>query len=91
MTLLNAYVDIIAVGSPNFFRGVYNGSGASSDVVNGSITIQKLFESYFQQKNITYAFTSFDGRSDYGPFISVSVTNEIFFFLGISPYTKSFK
>jgi Zn-dependent M28 family amino/carboxypeptidase len=69
---LNLNFDMI--GSPNFFRGVYNGSGASPNVINGSISIQNLFANYFQSNNITYAFTSFDGRSDYGPFISNGIS-----------------
>eukprot|EP00027_Filamoeba_sp_ATCC50430_P012883 CAMPEP_0168564744 /NCGR_PEP_ID=MMETSP0413-20121227/13420_1 /TAXON_ID=136452 /ORGANISM="Filamoeba nolandi, Strain NC-AS-23-1" /LENGTH=493 /DNA_ID=CAMNT_0008596459 /DNA_START=40 /DNA_END=1521 /DNA_ORIENTATION=- len=57
-------------GSPNFFRGIYNGSGASQDIVKGCIFLQNIFEDWFAQEGLFYDLTPFTGRSDYGPFIT---------------------
>jgi len=65
---LNLNFDMLA--SPNFFTGIYNGSSADPDIRNVSVSIQNLFVSYFDALSLPYAFTPFDGRSDYGPFIS---------------------
>eukprot|EP01113_Clastostelium_recurvatum_P045719 TRINITY_DN789_c0_g1_i2.p2 TRINITY_DN789_c0_g1~~TRINITY_DN789_c0_g1_i2.p2 ORF type:complete len:512 (+),score=153.81 TRINITY_DN789_c0_g1_i2:42-1577(+) len=66
--VLNLNFDM--VGSPNFFRGIYNGTSGPSDIVNGSAAIQYLFEDSFNARNLKWELTSFDGRSDYGPFIN---------------------
>ena len=57
------------LGSPNYFRGVYNGTGADASVVNGSSYLQGLFEAHFQSLSLPTTPTAFNGRSDYGPFI----------------------
>lgn len=59
------------VGSPNAFLGIYNGSEAEIGIRPQSETITHLFINYFNGKGLPYAYTSFDGRSDYGPFIAV--------------------
>jgi len=66
--VLNINIDMI--GSPNYFRGVYNGSSGSDDIRNGSTAVQGLFEGYFVDSEVPYDLTGFDGRSDYGPFIA---------------------
>jgi Zn-dependent M28 family amino/carboxypeptidase len=58
------------LGSPNFFRGVFNGSAGAPSIAIGSGTIQSLWEKYFQDNRIAYSLTEFNGRSDYGPFIA---------------------
>jgi len=59
------------LGSPNFFRGVYNGYAAEDVAIrNASGKIQTLFELYFDTYDITHETTPFTGRSDYGPFIT---------------------
>jgi len=65
--VLNLNFDMI--GSPNFIRGIYNASSGQSNIRAGSQIIQGLFETYFQNNNINYTLTAFNGRSDYGPFI----------------------
>jgi len=65
---LNINIDMI--GSPNYFRGVYNATSASEDIRNGSVAIQGLFEDYFVENQLAFDLTGFDGRSDYGPFIA---------------------
>jgi len=67
----NLNFDMIA--SPNFMRGIYDGAGAPSDILQASIKIQQAFESYFEFEDITYTSTPFTGRSDYGPFIENGV------------------
>jgi Zn-dependent M28 family amino/carboxypeptidase len=60
-------------GSPNFFRGVFNGSAGEPSIAVGSGTIQSLWERYFQDNKIAYSLTEFNGRSDYGPFIGAGI------------------
>lgn len=58
------------LGSPNFFRGIYNGSSGPENVAVGSGLLQGMWETYFNDKGLAYNLTEFDGRSDYGPFIA---------------------
>jgi Zn-dependent M28 family amino/carboxypeptidase len=58
------------IGSPNFIRGVYNGS---SDTHNGSHVVQLLFNKYFASQNLAVIPTPFTGRSDYGPFLEAGI------------------
>jgi hypothetical protein len=46
------------LGSPNFFRGIYNGSGAVENIRKGSQTIQSLFETQFSADNVVYEIVS---------------------------------
>jgi len=69
--VLNLNYDMIA--SPNFFRGVYNGYEAPSDILQASITIAELHISYYSFNHLAWNFTAFTGRSDYGPFIENNV------------------
>jgi Zn-dependent M28 family amino/carboxypeptidase len=64
---LNLNFDMIA--SPNFIRGVYNGSSGKDDIREASIVIQKLFENHFHSVGLPFKLSDFNGRSDYGPFI----------------------
>eukprot|EP01112_Ceratiomyxa_fruticulosa_P022260 TRINITY_DN8092_c0_g2_i7.p1 TRINITY_DN8092_c0_g2~~TRINITY_DN8092_c0_g2_i7.p1 ORF type:complete len:125 (-),score=25.05 TRINITY_DN8092_c0_g2_i7:56-430(-) len=61
------------VGSPNFFRGIYNGSSANEAIRNGSTVIQHLFEKSFDVQGLKWDLTPFTGRSDYGPFIEKGI------------------
>ena len=58
------------LGSPNFFRGIYNGSEAEPNIRNASKAITDLFIDYHKKSGWAYDLTSFTGRSDYGPFIA---------------------
>jgi len=59
------------LGSPNYFRGIYDGASAANATVRpGSAAIQSLFENYFNAQSLSWDLTAFDGRSDYGPFIA---------------------
>jgi len=64
---LNLNFDML--GSPNYFRGVYDGEGAAPDIRTGSVNIENLFTTYFNFANLPWNLTEFTGRSDYGPFI----------------------
>jgi hypothetical protein len=69
---LNLNYDMVA--SPNFIRGIYNGSGAESAVIrNKCIGIQRLFQERFNQKGLAAKLEDFTGRSDYGPFIEEGI------------------
>lgn len=65
------------VGSPNFVRFVYdgNGNGAPGAPAGpaGSGAIEQVFLDYFASQELPTEPTSFDGRSDYGPFIAAGV------------------
>jgi hypothetical protein len=64
---LNINLDM--VGSPNYFLGIYNGSQAAENIRNASEYIQELFEIALVDRELNFELTSFDGRSDYAPFI----------------------
>jgi Zn-dependent M28 family amino/carboxypeptidase len=70
--LLNLNFDM--VGSPNFVRFIYdgNGDGAPNNPVGpaGSAEIEQVFAEYFASRNLETEPTPFNGRSDYGPFIT---------------------
>ncbi|MRK01805.1 M20/M25/M40 family metallo-hydrolase [Aeromicrobium sp. S22] len=63
------------IGSPNFARFVYDGDGSSDGNAGpaGSAEIEKVFTRYFAKRKLASAPTSFDGRSDYGPFIEAGI------------------
>jgi Zn-dependent M28 family amino/carboxypeptidase len=71
------YLNFDMIGSPNYFRGIYDGD--DSDKVGngpgpvGSAPIEKAFERYFASRRLPYEGTDFSGRSDYGPFIAVGI------------------
>jgi len=70
---LNLNFDMI--GSPNFVRFVYDGDGSDTPLAgpNGSANIERVFLDYFADEDLATEPTSFDGRSDYGPFIAVGI------------------
>jgi Zn-dependent M28 family amino/carboxypeptidase len=70
---LNLNFDML--GSPNFVRFVYDGDGSSGGPVGpqGSGAIEQTFLDYFARQGLATEPTSFDGRSDYGPFIAVGI------------------
>jgi Zn-dependent M28 family amino/carboxypeptidase len=68
---LNLNFDMI--GSPNFFYGIYNGSGAAPIIRDKCILIQREFEAAITSLSKPFRLTPFSGRSDYGPFIEVGI------------------
>ena len=66
------------VGSVNYVRFVYDGSGGDASPTSpagppGSAQIEDLFTRYFASQGLETDPTAFDGRSDYGPFIAVGI------------------
>ncbi len=57
------------LASPNYHRGIYNGSSAQESIRVVSTKIQKIFQDYFDSQKLSYTLLEFNGRSDYGPFI----------------------
>jgi len=70
--VLNLNFDML--GSPNFYRAIYNGTQAAPVINAASSKIQLIFETYFDLQNIPHQTTSFDGRSDYGPFLAANIS-----------------
>eukprot|EP01094_Clydonella_sp_ATCC50884_P013235 TRINITY_DN2350_c0_g1_i1.p1 TRINITY_DN2350_c0_g1~~TRINITY_DN2350_c0_g1_i1.p1 ORF type:complete len:532 (-),score=154.54 TRINITY_DN2350_c0_g1_i1:187-1557(-) len=68
---LNLNFDML--GSPNYFRGIYNGSGAEEPIRKESEALTAMFAQYFDDQGLVYNLTEFNGRSDYGPFIENGV------------------
>jgi Zn-dependent M28 family amino/carboxypeptidase len=67
---LNLNYDML--GSPNGRRGVYDGDdseGAGTHPPAGSGAIEKVFLDYYGRRGLRTSPSTFDGRSDYGPFI----------------------
>jgi Zn-dependent M28 family amino/carboxypeptidase len=66
------YLNFDMVGSPNYFRGVYDGSGSLGGTAprpEGSAAIESVFNSFFAARELPYEDTEFSGRSDYQAFI----------------------
>ena len=65
------YLNFDMIGSPNFVRFVYDGSGDIGPTgPPGSAEIEGVFESYFAANGLATEPTAFDGRSDYQAFIN---------------------
>ena len=68
------------VGSPNFVRFVYDGNNSSFPAAPpavqvgppGSGAIEQVFLDYFASQGLASEPTPFNGRSDYGPFITIA-------------------
>ncbi len=71
------YLNFDMVGSPNHVFFIYDGD--NSDNVGagagpeGSYSIEKTFENFYNERGIPFKGTDFSGRSDYGPFIAVGI------------------
>lgn len=68
-----AMVNYDMLGSPNFFRGIYNGSEGAEHIRTASEAISLMYVRHFQDEGLAWDPTSFDGRSDYGPFLEVGI------------------
>jgi Zn-dependent M28 family amino/carboxypeptidase len=70
---IEANLNFDMLASPNFVRFVYDGdnsTGEGEDGPPGSAEIEQVFLDYFDQVGLETEPTPFDGRSDYGPFIT---------------------
>ncbi|PZF99435.1 M28 family metallopeptidase [Micromonospora deserti] len=74
---IKQYLNFDMVGSPNAGYFVYDGD--NSDGVGagpgpaGSAQIEQTIQAYFASIGVPTRGTDFDGRSDYGPFISIGI------------------
>ncbi|MBN6057529.1 M28 family peptidase [Nonomuraea sp. RK-328] len=74
---IKAYLNFDMVGSPNPGYFVYDGD--NSDGVGsgpgpaGSAELEQTLQAYFTSIGVPTRGTDFDGRSDYGPFISAGI------------------
>ena len=68
------YLNFDMIGSPNYVRFVYDGSGDIGPAgPAGSAAIEALFVDFYASRGLASTPTAFDGRSDYGPFIAAAV------------------
>jgi hypothetical protein len=73
-----AMLNFDMIGSPNFVRFVYDGNTNETPPPEGgappgSDEIEQLFLDYFDGQGLATEPTAFDGRSDYGPFITAGI------------------
>ena len=65
------YLNFDMIGSPNYVRFVYDGSGDIGPAgPAGSAAIEDFFNGFYAARGLASEPTAFDGRSDYGPFIA---------------------
>ena len=67
---IKAYLNYDMIGSPNFGNFIYDGDGSSFGLMGppGSATIEALFETYFNLREIPFEGTEISFRSDYAQF-----------------------
>ncbi|KAL7274658.1 Leucyl aminopeptidase yscIV, partial [Rhizina undulata] len=72
---ITLYLNFDMIASPNYVYFIYDGDGDTFNVTGpaGSAEIEHLFEDYFRAEGLQTKPTEFDGRSDYGPFLSVGI------------------
>ncbi|KAB8260402.1 putative leucine aminopeptidase 2 [Aspergillus pseudonomiae] len=68
---IRLYLNFDMIASPNYALMIYDGDGSAFNQTGpaGSAQIEKLFEDYFDSKDLAHIPTQFDGRSDYEAFI----------------------
>lgn len=72
------YLNFDMIGSPNPIHAVYDGNDSSDTaepgtIPKGSAQIEKVFKRFYTQRGEKFEDSTFDGRSDYGPFIAVGI------------------
>eukprot|EP01095_Lingulamoeba_sp_RSL-Kostka_P012007 TRINITY_DN4691_c0_g1_i1.p1 TRINITY_DN4691_c0_g1~~TRINITY_DN4691_c0_g1_i1.p1 ORF type:complete len:505 (-),score=182.07 TRINITY_DN4691_c0_g1_i1:95-1609(-) len=70
---IGANLNFDMLASPNYFSGIYYGNDAKDPIKYACTAIQLLFEEYYINSGLPFDYTTFDGRSDYGPFIEVDI------------------
>ena len=72
---IGLYLNFDMIGSPNYGRFVYDGSGDAFGIKGptGSANIETTFEDYFASQELASEPTAFDGRSDYDAFITAGI------------------
>ena len=66
---IRAYVNLDMVASPNYVRWIYDEVGSPQ----GSEDIAALFESYFDDQDLTSRALALGGASDHGPFLRAGI------------------
>jgi Zn-dependent M28 family amino/carboxypeptidase len=69
------YLNFDMIGSPNYFRGIYDGDGDGFGIPGppGSDALEAQFEDFYAARGLASEPTEFSGRSDYGPFIAIGI------------------
>jgi Zn-dependent M28 family amino/carboxypeptidase len=69
------YLNFDMVGSPNYVRFVYDGSGNGFGLAGppGSAAVQKLFEDFYAARGLASEPTQIDFRSDYAAFFNAGI------------------
>ncbi len=69
------YLNFDMVGSPNFVRFVYDGSGDAFGLPgpDGSAAIEDLFNKFYADRDLAFAPTQIDFRSDYSAFFETDI------------------
>ena len=72
---IELYLNFDMIGSPNYARFIYDGSGDAFGIKgpSGSGNIEGVFEDYFASQGLISEPTAFDGRSDYDAFITAGI------------------
>ncbi|MEV0195582.1 M28 family metallopeptidase [Nonomuraea sp. NPDC050691] len=74
---IRLYLNFDMVASPNYAYKLYDGddSDATGSPAGppGSAQIEKQLEAFYDARGLGHVGTDFDGRSDYGPFITVGI------------------
>jgi carboxypeptidase Q len=67
---IKLYLNFDMMASPNYEFGIFDGDGGDFNVTGpmGSDSIEKLFEDYFESRDLNYTSIALNGRSDYDPF-----------------------
>jgi Zn-dependent M28 family amino/carboxypeptidase len=72
---IQAMLDFDMLASPNYAEQIYDGDGSEfgSSGPNGSGTIEKVFQDFFDRRGEHTERIAFDGRSDYDPFTTAGI------------------
>ena len=70
-----AMLDFDMLASPNYALQIYDGDGSEFGVAgpNGSGTIEKVFQTFFNARGVPTERIAFDGRSDYDEYTTVGI------------------
>jgi Zn-dependent M28 family amino/carboxypeptidase len=70
-----AYMNFDMIGSPNYVRFRYDGDGSAYGMAGpmGSGDLEDVFADYFDGAGLATGEAAFDGRSDYGPFVTAGI------------------
>ena len=67
-------LDLDTLASPNFVRGIYNGTSFSASTAVGGTYVQQLFASYFDSANLPYVVVPYATNTDRAILAEAGVT-----------------